>query len=231
MRTNARVGLIALPLFAALPMACSSGGPSVDELGSEFAKASCAKFYSCCDSQEQAELGTLLGFKNEGECTFTFTALWNTSTEPAIKAGTIKYDSGKGDACLDAVRALRCDQFGGGLDLSGAASACDGVLTGTLAVGAPCKVDDECVSGSCQIDVGQDKGVCEKVAGAGEACTTSCIDGYTCQYNAEGELVCTALKADGQPCQSSNECKSDDCQGASGGTPGMCAANTTCDGK
>lgn len=59
--------------------------------------------------------------------------------EEAIAAGTVVYDGTEAPSCLAAFRALGCDLFS-----SRVPPACERTLAGTIPLGDPCSLNDEC---------------------------------------------------------------------------------------
>ncbi len=153
----------------------------------------------------------------------------------AINAGRVLYRGDKARACADANANATCDWF----DLEPAIqAACSDVMTGTLASGAPCLINEECASFNC--DGGGNGMTCaigtclgdvwEPVMRApiGARCeqTSDCVDEAYC------DSVCTKRKGANEPCASADACDHPLlCQGA----PAVCTLlpgeGEPCDGQ
>ncbi|MBU1243025.1 hypothetical protein KKD52_06040, partial [Myxococcota bacterium] len=117
----------------------------------------------------------------------------------AVNEGTIVYDAEKGYACIEAMKALACDEFG---DLE--PEACNGTFTGTIDDNGECFLNEECVSGYCNTETAC-PGTCEPAVATGDACDSSdqCITGAKCIL---GECaVFSAPVTAGNPCDSNED--------------------------
>lgn len=141
----------------------------------------------------------------------------STEAIAAVNAGRSKYDGVAAAQCLSALRAV----FGGGCRLSsllkGLANptACDRVFKGTVADGAACLADEECVSASCNGSACTGvqaccAGTCDPTVAspvpAGGDCSSPaarCVDGTSCRVtvgSTTASATCAPFLAAGQPC-------------------------------
>ena len=129
----------------------------------------------------------------------------------AVKAGKVIYHSDKARDCLNGVGdSCNRDSF---LDVNDR-EACDETFEGTVGAGGQCAMDEECVSGNCNVAACPDaccQGTCVGDAPpvrprVGDACNmvgqASCLDSY-CDTTAQ---VCTAYKGIGGTCTTSTQC-------------------------
>lgn len=135
-----------------------------------------------------------------------------------LKAGTVKYNSGQAAACLASLKV--CD---------GDTQDCDLVVSGAIAVGAPCTLND-CVTGaSCRAD---DKGCAKCVADV--ALGKPCAKGDTCTANAtcDSKGICVADPPGqvGQSCNSHEWCAGNAWCDNSAGVTGTCKMQSDING-
>ena len=144
-------------------------------------------------------------------------ALAIAATEPEVAAElagkAIEFDGGNARACVDAIGDMDCDTTSQSRRVT--PTACFGIFTGTVAAGAACQRDQECVSGSCNRSACEDltaccaSSVCQDLppspVAIGDACDFSvCGQGAYCDVATK---LCTALVASGAACdQSALEC-------------------------
>jgi hypothetical protein len=99
--------------------------------------------------------------------------------------------------CKTAVDAAACNLF-----LSDGVPECD--FRGTLADGAACASDSQCLSGACFVDAKTDCGKCGLRAAEGADCTSAkCTRGLTCT----DAKKCVKRAAEGGACDSSSACE------------------------
>lgn len=112
----------------------------------------------------------------------------------AVDAGRVRYDGKAAAQCRQRARTT--------CDTSRRAWDCDGVFTGTKAVGEACALNAECRSGLwCDASVGTCPGVCAPVRGDGEAATASvqCASGWVGEL-ADGGTACAPPPGPGDAC-------------------------------
>ncbi|HEY4240805.1 MAG TPA: hypothetical protein VGM88_13375 [Kofleriaceae bacterium] len=141
--------------------------------------------------------------------------------ENAVRAesnGSVVFDPAQAKLCLDAVANRSCDITSE--DQLGHTVACDGVVTGTVAGGGACDVDEECVSQVCQPndDLCQDAccpGTCQgddppTLGKLGQACTSyGCENGAACNgQNCVPRLAAGAICGGVVPCAYGLSCYS-----------------------
>lgn len=142
--------------------------------------------------------------------------------QPYLDDGTIVFDGAGADACLEAFGVFGgcslTEAFAaGGVDKL--ETACNSMLKGTVADGAACKRDEQCVSGNCDLvdPMCVDACCAQKcyppeqpmaLPKLGEACPMyQCESGAYCQTDQMGMPTTCAKAVDaGQPCKSVSEC-------------------------
>lgn len=129
------------------------------------------------------------------------TATCKTRLGIELKASARGPGTGLDDAaaktCKTAVDAAACNAF-----LSDGVPECD--FRGTLADGAACAGDGQCVSGSCFVDAKTDCGKCGARAPEGADCTSAkCARGLTCS----DAKKCVKRGAAGAPCDTTSACE------------------------
>jgi hypothetical protein len=193
---------------------CSGGGTGVggegdsiaiQDLGSRDSQAECSRAVRCGVYPDQATcvaanpplLGQLMA---------------------DVQAGKVKYDGAAASECLTALAAQSCP-------LSASPplkypEACRKAFQGTAVAGEPCFINQECVSGSCNLPPTADgttciAGTCDAVvvpAAQGEICTfatqqPSCVDGTDCRAIAGGtSMTCQPQVALGGACGGPEDC-------------------------
>ena len=237
-----RVGLLSASFFAAA-IGCGggSGGDPIplEDLGEQVATAFCERAFNCCTEAELAEEFGGTAPADVGECVTTFGAFFDFDDEiDAVEAGTVTYDEGTAGDCLAELQAAGCGAADEDLE-------CD-PFTGSVATDGACELDEACLDGARCND-----GICVDEVGLGDECPdsfcddgSSCTDGTCVAPPAEGQecpgfvceagafcdsaaqpATCVALLADGEACNGSYECESQNC----GETSGECES-PTCDG-
>ena len=112
-----------------------------------------------------------------------------------VTAGRVNFDPSKSSACLAAVSAAPCSGGFAGVVLE-AFPACAGLVTGTIAVGGSCYVDDDCTSVACERSGNSCPGTCKAVAKVGDSCASgSCPKNSYC-----GQNICVGLSTAGGAC-------------------------------
>ena len=129
----------------------------------------------------------------------------------AIDAGKIVYDGIAARDCMDAIATTLCDRTSQSARVT--AEACDHIVAGTLHVGAPCTLDEECISLTCSIpimtmqcSVGQcmgDTAPSRQLIGGSCANKNACAAGGYCDINS---TTCVALVARGGTCTQDFQC-------------------------
>jgi hypothetical protein len=109
-----------------------------------------------------------------------------------ITAGRVAYNATQASACSAALGSLTCALF-----TSDTPAACASVLTGTVANGAPCYIDEDCATGTCNSTASTCPGTCQAYAQLNQSCATaSCAPGLSC----DATQTCKAESAVGGPC-------------------------------
>ena len=185
-------------------VACGSDGISIEDAPDAFLDEACNYLARChLVTNHAACLELNLGLELRIDA----------SLAAAIEAGKVKYDGTKLAQCYATFGDRSCDRTtedGRGLGLNG--DACDGAITGTVADGGACAIDEECLSRSCTVPTCPDaccQGTCDpSVASTGPAplggaceTTSDCASGGYCATG-----VCTALLAAGATCAGTTEC-------------------------
>jgi hypothetical protein len=182
-----RVRLVPVYLLSTLALAsgCSSddsdaGGASVPlaEVPAKFADSACAALESCYG----AEAEWLLGGES---CVTNVTKQLEDalpSMEDSIAAGTVKYAGDKVEACLAEIRAQGC-AFGEAID----GDACRAAIDGTVALGAGCQNDLECVGDAYCKSSGSCPGTCTAREAVGATCESDsqCQGGLACAVDTQ----------------------------------------------
>jgi hypothetical protein len=133
-----------------------------------------------------------------------------------VAAGIVKYDGEAANICVQAMerQTSQCKQSQQGRTTL--PPACDNMFVGTVANGAACVNDEECVSGACDRSACTDAccaGTCvvdgsgAGTVPAGIACATNddCVSGTYCATS-EAASVCTAQLDAGQTCDDNTQC-------------------------
>jgi hypothetical protein len=132
-----------------------------------------------------------------------------------VSAGTIQYDAAAASDCLNAFASLGCNRSD---QPDKTPQSCSDAFKGTIADGAACFINQECVSQKCNVgSCAQGAMCCQGTCGAtvppipaGGDCSgqsSSCVGGTFCQTGAGAtSATCAARVAEGQPCMSVDEC-------------------------
>lgn len=103
--------------------------------------------------------------------------------DKAVKAGRVKYDATKAQACIDFYTALSCEDLARGLT-NGIPNPCKAAITGTVPGGGACYDSIDCAAGTCSRMNNACPGKCVDYAAANGDCTMggSCDGGagYRC---------------------------------------------------
>jgi hypothetical protein len=202
-------------LLGALLGACGGGGGSdiaVENLGTEYARAACAKAYACCSTAELTAMG-MTG--DEAACRSqmgVFMSLMSASIADSVSEGRVDY-SGSGAGCMvDYVDGLSCADYS--TMSTGAMPSdvpdCDAMLTPKVAKGGACTQSYECTTDYCKGATSTADGACDDLPGVGAECTDECAEGYYCDTSGTTN-VCAAKKANGADCTDDDECTSGTC--------------------
>ena len=112
--------------------------------------------------------------------------------EVMARAPGVHYRREQADSCAAALAALPCE--------APTPAACQ--VTGSLAAGAPCGMDEQCGAGLfCDALLGDPCGVCALLPGAGQECEVRCVDGLYCS-----DFTCAPLRQDGESCLTPFDC-------------------------
>ena len=201
-RQRVLTALSCLVLTAATGQGCgdteSESGGSVktfDELLQELAQ-------SVCRGECDASGGTYVEIRYGAECLEIYSLLYESvgaSIKASLDAGRTSFDAEAAQRCLDLLAAEECDEA----DL-----ACEDALVGKVATGDACTESTEC-AGNAYCREGLDcLGTCVATLGVGEACPGTDFDECGAGFFCSAEGVCTAEKANGEPCDYSEECSS-----------------------
>jgi hypothetical protein len=114
-----------------------------------------------------------------------------TTIGKEITAGRVAYNATQASACAAALGSLTCSLFS-----SDTPAACASVLTGTVASGGACYLDEDCATGVCNSTASTCPGTCQAYAQLNQSCATAtCAPGLSCDA-----LICKAESAVGGPC-------------------------------
>lgn len=124
-----------------------------------------------------------------------------------VADGTLIYDGVAAATCLASFDGQSCDATSE--ERREEPPACANVFVGTVADGGTCFIDDQCVSGTCDVpECGEAccEGTCgpsNPLAELGESCVdTACVAGAFCDETA----TCAALLAAAAPCTYAEQC-------------------------
>jgi hypothetical protein len=191
----------AIVLFLAVP-GCGGGtgtpaAISMDDYNTEWRDATCARATQCGSYSDKATCvaSMQLGFGQ---------------VMADIQAGKRTFDGAAASKCLEYLRAFvtaPCTFSGQAVVTTD--PACGQVFKGTLADGAACSDGGQCLSAACNVTSCSGTPACCMGTCAptmppiqlGGGCETggSCVSGTFCK-GMMGSAVCTAIIADGQPC-------------------------------
>ena len=209
-----------------------SGSIAIQDLGSRDVDAECSRGVRCgfypdqptCVAANPSILGQLMA---------------------DVQAGKVKYDGAAASDCLNALAAQGCALSA--THFFKEPQSCNQAFQGTAAAGAPCFINQECVSGSCTLPPSATgltciAGTCDAVfvpIAQGENCTIDgpefqCVDGAYCQVTAGGtNRTCQPLLAVGEACSAPDACADGaECVGTCQAFPSEgqpCGPNGECD--
>jgi hypothetical protein len=223
--------IAAAGFLVAFAAECGGGGPAYtyDQFLSDSLADQCQKVFMCCDAVEIGMLDPSI--VDEASCRAYFASSNSSAAATArglIESGRATYHSDRARACLDARVALPCANWGG-LSTSGHAPipACDEILVGNRAAGAPCSGSEECASNYCGNGF-----VCTAPVMLGQACDSApCGSGLSCIFPpGGGSATCQQPLPDGSACVNDLDCASGFCLMDSGAFTASCRLPTMCDG-
>jgi len=202
------------------------GGLPADQLAAEMAGAFCHKLFTCCDATELA--ANSLTMADEATCVSMVGSSLGpdvADVQASVSAGRTIYHGDHARACVDALVALPCDQWGGDYTLLRLPD-CFRITEGTIAPGAACEHTAECIDGHCDLVAG-----CVADDKLGAACDIgSCVEGLSCITGALGTTAtCGTVQPDGASCNYGGECASHTCATNAAGAR-VCSPPTMCNG-
>ncbi len=113
--------------------------------------------------------------------------------EAMARAPGVRYLREQADRCAAALAALPCE----------ATDPAECRVTGSLAAGAPCGMDEQCGAGLfCDSALGTACGVCAPLPAAGQECEVRCADGLYCNR----DFSCAPLRREGESCVTPFDC-------------------------
>jgi hypothetical protein len=203
---------IRLPFFFALvfelgQVGCGAEAPATfRDYALRSAQATCQRAFRCCGTS----------------CPTTVDATFNRTienTQYAVDTGLLIFDSAKAQACLEANASVytECTQYLGLVDTSHVSEACEGILTGTLPLGAACSMTtDYCrPDGYCDLDTTTNPTMpqlrCRRYLTVGEACDGSveCAPKSRCDEGVSNTCIPIPPRAKaGEPCGGMITCAS-----------------------
>jgi hypothetical protein len=131
-----------------------------------------------------------------------------------LGSGKIQYDGQAAADCLNAYAQVGCNLSDQANTTGVPTQACQAALTGTVADGGACLINEECVSRSCNLTTCGGAmccaGVCQTKLAVGEDCTARgsvCVDDAFCKRTTMPATgICTTKLAAGQACGASDTC-------------------------
>lgn len=188
-------------------------GLTLEDFDETIAQARCDRFVRC---------GL---FADDATCAGYFRKRPDVDLEAALAAGAVRYHGPSAEACVAALAESPCDETS--REVRVPPLACAEMFIGTIKIGEACQLDEECISGACEIPF------CEMLCCPGtcltrratvaidEPCTRDdeCVDDSSC--NDAG--VCAELGGEGDLCRSDHDCiYGSGCIGPSELMPGNC---------
>ena len=206
------------------PSAAETHATSLAQACAAFARAECTQVSAC------TPFNLTLTYGDEATCEQRAVL----ACMPAVGAAGSTLSATQVEQCAQAVKAESCEQF---LD-NNQPSAC--TYTGSLALGATCGTDSQCVTGYCRLGLPGACGTCATRAQAGQGWTDggrpSCLSDADCVATLVCAMgVCVGPAPAGaacslqQPCQRTLGCIAGKCAPP---VPvgGACTTPTDCDG-
>jgi hypothetical protein len=171
---------------------CDPDPLSIDELPAEEERVICAREVACGGALDQSTCESTVFLVESGK---TATGI------AAVKRGTLAYDSAQARRCLDAIT-TDCTIRRDAIDL------CERIVTGKVAVGGACLLDDECADGGDCVIPSCPNACCPGTCAAstrpapvplGGSCAASgaeCVSGAACL-----DGICAPPRAVGAACR------------------------------
>jgi hypothetical protein len=177
----------------------------------------------CAKLQECSTFVMSVAFGNQTTCK----ARWILNCMPNFGAPGTSATPARTSACAQSIPALSCATFLGG-DLG---SAC-ATAAGTVANGAACGDDAQCVSTFCAKSVNAICGTCQPVTNVGDPCVQGSCSVSTNTVCPAGTSSCVKPKAGkvGDPCVGQEECDVGHQVGCNTATSKQCIALTLATG-
>lgn len=175
----------------------TEGGITLEQLPTAYADVVCDAFEGC--------FGVLGDVLADAETCKPETAKQVEDTvvqqiKGFISAGTVAYNPGKVQACLDAIKSGGCDVLDGGTP-----AVCEEAVEGKVARGGDCNAAIECAGADfCEFTTSACPGKCAALRPEGASCNANeeCQDGLTCQADATPtEQKCRAPAKVGEACE------------------------------
>lgn len=191
--------LCGVTLWAAGGLGCGEdttvSGPTLEQLPPMLATEICDAFLRCLGPATPKNL-------SREDCIATNTAGIEDSDfqylQAAIDAGRVNYNSVRVQTCLSDLSAAECADIGGGH----LPASCETAMTGTIAVGDDCALNEECEGQAfCRMNASC-PGTCTALLAAGDPCEQDdqCADGLACGANG----MCTTNATEGMTCGGAN---------------------------
>ena len=176
----------------------TGSGNAEGSFGQQFARAICARIFSCCNAAES----TRLGYTSEAQCAATVGSQQQRSFDQALSTGMVRFDAPAALTCVDDIAASSCSALFWDLGRLTTPPSCSAVIPGSGQTGAPCgDLDFVCASHDCESDYCAAPSCRTVTCPAGQYCepaSLACVPGQplgaTCTYNAECDpsIVCRA---------------------------------------
>lgn len=178
-----------------LVAACSGSTSSIssDQAAQDVAVAYCNKINMCAPVEIKIAFGTV------DACI----AAAKKSVSLEIAAPMTSLTPEREEACVAAANKASCSDILAGIN----PSECD-PQPGTIAVGAACGDDNQCVSAFCSVPSGKTCGTCATAPAAGAACVNNrCPHGLTCVGgDTAATNTCVKPATVGQACSTTQPC-------------------------
>jgi len=197
-------------VLVTLLAACGSDPYTVDDYWRELASTHCGRMKECCSTAEYYDWWHDDDTDNEISCTGSHGAPQLAyRIREGIADGRILFDPVAARTCLDALDDNPCEMFEPAYRYR--ETYCERPLAGTLPEGVGCVVNEECVSGMCQLGTDQASGICRPRLPEGSAC--SFTDGQFCErpYVCQRDGFCGLGLPAGEACYGDGDCIDDWC--------------------